>query len=81
MQALGRSGEAPEQCTPEVMHDIVQQHLDSPAMWAIFPLQVRAEQQSTSSCTLQACRGSTLLTLSLLWAGRAHPDVLQARPL
>ena len=40
MQALGRPGEAPEQCPPEVMHDIIQQHLDSPAMWAIFPLQV-----------------------------------------
>ncbi|CAL5220743.1 g2802 [Coccomyxa viridis] len=37
--ALGRPGEAPEQCIPEVMHDIVQQHMDSPAMWAIFPLQ------------------------------------------
>ena len=23
------------------MHDIVQQHMDSPAMWAIFPLQVQ----------------------------------------
>lgn len=40
LQALGRSGEAPEQCIPEVMRDIVQQHMDSPAMWAIFPLQV-----------------------------------------
>ena len=40
LQALGRSGDAPEQCIPEVMHDIVQQHMDSPAMWAIFPLQV-----------------------------------------
>lgn len=41
-QALGRSGDALEQCTPEVMHDIIQQHMDSPAMWAIFPLQVPA---------------------------------------
>lgn len=32
-------GQAPSVCTPEVMRAIVQQHLESPAMWAIFPLQ------------------------------------------
>ena len=40
-QALGLPGTAPEKCTAEVMHAMVQQHMDSPAMWAIFPLQVR----------------------------------------
>lgn len=39
-QALGLSGPAPDRCTPEVMHAIVEQHMESPAMWAIFPLQV-----------------------------------------
>ena len=41
-QTLGLPGTAPEKCTAEVMHAVVQQHMDSPAMWAIFPLQVRA---------------------------------------
>ncbi|CAL8472202.1 g11744 [Coccomyxa elongata] len=36
---LGLKGTAPEVCTPEVMHAVVQQHVDSPAMWAIFPIQ------------------------------------------
>ena len=26
-------------CNPKIMHHVVQQHLESPAMWAIFPLQ------------------------------------------
>ncbi|KAK9824488.1 hypothetical protein WJX72_010729 [[Myrmecia] bisecta] len=38
-QALGGEGPAPERCTPGIMKTIVRQHLESPAMWAIFPLQ------------------------------------------
>ncbi len=40
MQVLGHQGAPPAECTPEVMREIVAQHLESPAMWAIFPLQV-----------------------------------------
>lgn len=29
----------PETCDPQVSHLILQQHLESPSMWAIFPLQ------------------------------------------
>lgn len=36
---LQRSGDAPEQCTPELNGQIVGQHLASPAMWSIFQLQ------------------------------------------
>lgn len=36
---IGSDDEPPSRCTPEVVHFIVQQHFDSPSMWAIFPLQ------------------------------------------
>lgn len=36
---LQEEGEAPSACTPDIMTSIVKQHLESPAMWAIFPLQ------------------------------------------
>ena len=36
---LARSGEAPREATPEIVEAVVQQHLASPAMWAIFQLQ------------------------------------------
>ena len=38
-QVLKEEGEAPSACTPDIMTKIVKQHLESPAMWAIFPLQ------------------------------------------
>lgn len=36
---LGHPGEAPAQCEPWICRQILEQHLFSPAMWAIFPLQ------------------------------------------
>lgn len=36
---LGHGGDAPFYCEPWVARDIVVQHLYSPAMWAIFPIQ------------------------------------------
>ena len=38
-QALGQSGDAPSTCTSEVLRLVIRSHLESPAMWAIFPLQ------------------------------------------
>lgn len=38
-ETLGWYGEAPQTCTPEILTAIVRQHLHSPAMWAIFPIQ------------------------------------------
>ena len=35
-------GDAPEACNPEVMTAIVTQHLESPSMWVVFPIQVRS---------------------------------------
>ncbi len=35
-----RQGEVPERCTPEVMRAVFRQHLESPTMWTIFPIQV-----------------------------------------
>ncbi|XP_004493319.1 4-alpha-glucanotransferase DPE2 isoform X2 [Cicer arietinum] len=29
----------PDQCVPEIAHFIIRQHIESPSMWAIFPLQ------------------------------------------
>lgn len=38
-EMLGRHGEAPEHATAEICEQIVRQHLDSPAMLTILPLQ------------------------------------------
>jgi 4-alpha-glucanotransferase len=38
-QVLWKQGEAPEDCTPEIAKEIIKQHLASPAMLTIFPLQ------------------------------------------
>ena len=36
---LGREGEPPRRATPEVVRAVVEQHMRSPSMWAVFPLQ------------------------------------------
>ncbi|GAB4418463.1 MAG: 4-alpha-glucanotransferase [Bacteroidia bacterium] len=38
-QQLGRSGGAPYFCEPWIVKEVINQHLYSPAMWAIFPIQ------------------------------------------
>lgn len=38
-EQLGQTGEAPEHLTPELAQQIIQQHMASPAMWSILPLQ------------------------------------------
>ncbi len=38
-EMLGKKGKAPESCTPDICAAIIRQHLHSPAMWAIFPIQ------------------------------------------
>lgn len=40
--ALGGAGEAPSACTPEIMRTVAFQHLAGPAVWTIFPIQVRS---------------------------------------
>jgi 4-alpha-glucanotransferase len=36
---LGHFGEAPQVCEPSTSTEMINQHLHSPAMWAIFPIQ------------------------------------------
>lgn len=36
---LGRPGEAPLSCEPEISREVVMQHLQSPAMWSVFLMQ------------------------------------------
>ncbi|CAI9099424.1 OLC1v1036244C3 [Oldenlandia corymbosa var. corymbosa] len=36
---LGSNGLPPDQCTPEIAYFILRQHIESPSMWSIFPLQ------------------------------------------
>lgn len=38
-QILGNSGTAPEKCEPWIVEQIITQHLFSPSMWSIFPIQ------------------------------------------
>lgn len=38
-EILGQHGLAPHNCTPEIVRQIIVQHLYSPSMWAVFPLQ------------------------------------------
>ncbi|MEY3432441.1 MAG: hypothetical protein RL131_377, partial [Bacteroidota bacterium] len=38
-EQLGQYGQAPKEATPSIIKGIIQQHLYSPAMWAIFQLQ------------------------------------------
>lgn len=38
-QILGHEGEAPAFCDPVISEEVLQQHLYSSAMWAIFPIQ------------------------------------------
>jgi 4-alpha-glucanotransferase len=38
-QELGQPGAAPQECEPWIVREIIRQHLASPAMWSIFPLQ------------------------------------------
>ena len=38
-EILGNFGSAPEQCTTDVVKQIIIQHLYSPSMWAVFPIQ------------------------------------------
>ncbi|KAJ0044000.1 hypothetical protein Pint_18427 [Pistacia integerrima] len=37
---VGSDALPPSKCVPEVTHFIIRQHVESPSMWAIFPLQV-----------------------------------------
>ena len=39
VQALGLQGKPPAHCTPAIMRTIVRQHLQSPSILAIFPMQ------------------------------------------
>ncbi|XP_047332614.1 4-alpha-glucanotransferase DPE2 [Impatiens glandulifera] len=37
--AVGSDKVPPKECVPEIAHFILRQHVESPSMWAIFPLQ------------------------------------------
>ncbi|WMV13724.1 hypothetical protein MTR67_007109, partial [Solanum verrucosum] len=36
---MGSDELPPDQCTPEIVHFVLRQHVESPSMWSIFPLQ------------------------------------------
>jgi 4-alpha-glucanotransferase len=36
---LGNPGEAPSVCTPEMVSQVITQHLNAPSMWSVFPIQ------------------------------------------
>ncbi len=38
-EILGKEGQAPANCTPEIAENILNRHLESPSMWTVFPLQ------------------------------------------
>lgn len=44
---VGCDDTPPPNCTPQVAYFVIQQHFESPSMWAIFPLQVSTFSQTT----------------------------------
>ncbi|XP_060191492.1 4-alpha-glucanotransferase DPE2 isoform X3 [Lycium barbarum] len=36
---MGSDELPPDQCTPEIVHFVLRQHVEAPSMWSIFPLQ------------------------------------------
>ncbi len=38
-KVMGKTGIAPQNCTPEIVEFINEQHFEAPSMWAIFPIQ------------------------------------------
>ncbi len=38
-QELTRTGEPPKEATPEIVAEVIRQHLESPAMWSVFQMQ------------------------------------------
>ena len=58
----GSQGEVPALCTPEIMHTVLQQHLESPAMWTIFPIQAR---RTHAMLWCQCCAPESMINLSL----------------
>ena len=53
-------GEVPAQCTPGIMRAIVRQHLASPAMWCILPIQVHVPG-TRIRCRTETCSGTPSL--------------------
>lgn len=46
---LGGAGPPPATCTPDIMRVVVQQHLNSPSVFCILPIQVRSSAVSGST--------------------------------
>ena len=87
-QVLGREGTPPAECTPEIMREIVKQHLDAPSMWAIFPLQVCPPQhvifhlaESAVSSLLPMLGGRGLAGVRACWRAPSHIGSVASNPI
>lgn len=77
IQVLGGDGPAPSQCSSDIMKVIAQQHMDSPSIWAVLPLQAR--QLTCVSCSLcpDVANGvQTVLPQKALVTSCTWPDCL-----
>ncbi|MES2731292.1 MAG: 4-alpha-glucanotransferase [Bacteroidota bacterium] len=79
---LGQHGEAPAICEPWIIKDIIVQHLQSPAMWAIFPIQdLLAMDSQLQRADTQAERINVPANPQNFWKYRLHlnlEDLLKA---
>ncbi|PHU25130.1 hypothetical protein BC332_03462 [Capsicum chinense] len=41
---IGSDELPPDQCTPEIVHFVLRQHVEAPSMWSIFPLQLHCSK-------------------------------------
>ncbi|MBQ1696437.1 MAG: 4-alpha-glucanotransferase, partial [Bacteroidales bacterium] len=75
---LAKSGQAPFYCETWVVKDVINQHLYSPAMWAVFPIQdilgldekLRAEKPADERINVPAERNH-------YWRYRCHVSLEQ----
>jgi 4-alpha-glucanotransferase len=73
---LGNQGASPFECTAEIVKQIINQHLHSPSMWAIFPIQdLLGMDEGLRLANAQAERINNPGNPNHYWRYRLHLDL------
>ncbi|XP_076941178.1 4-alpha-glucanotransferase DPE2-like [Bidens hawaiensis] len=73
---IGSDSLPPQKCVPEIVYFVLRQHLESPSMWAIFPLQdllALKEQYTTRPATEETINDPT--NPKHYWRFRVHVSI------